>query len=61
MIPKVWTHIKEKKSGGKRGDNPDITDYYGNGEIQTLYDFGKGETLAATGRYNFDTQKGRFN
>jgi len=58
VIPKVWTHIKEKKSGGKRGDNPDITDYYGNGEIQTLYDFGKGETLAATGRYNFDTQKG---
>lgn len=57
VIPKIWTHVKEKDSS-KSSDNPDITDYYGHGELQALYDFGRGETLSATGRYNFDTEKG---
>lgn len=57
IVPKVWTHVKEK-SGSTPSDNPDITDYYGHGEIQALYDFGRGETLAATGRYNFEKEKG---
>ncbi|WP_296405539.1 phospholipase A [Psychrobacter sp.] len=57
VVPKIWTHIKDSRSSIP-SDNPDITDYYGHGELQTLYDFGKGETLAATGRYNFDTEKG---
>lgn len=57
LIPKIWTHVKEKDNS-KSSDNPDITDYYGHGELQALYDFGKGEFLSATGRYNFDTEKG---
>lgn len=55
LLPKIWTHVKDS---GDDSDNPDITDYYGHGELQALYDFGKGETLSATGRFNFDTEKG---
>ncbi|WP_019673419.1 phospholipase A [Psychrobacter lutiphocae] len=53
VIPKVWYHLDDNG-----GDNPDITDYYGHGEIQALYDFGKGESLSATGRYNTATNRG---
>ncbi len=57
LQPKIWTHVKEKDSS-KSSDNPDITDYYGHGELKALYDFGRGETLSALGRYNFETDKG---
>lgn len=57
LQPKIWTHVKEKNNS-KSSDNPDITDYYGHGEVKALYDFGRGETLSATGRFNFDTEKG---
>lgn len=57
LQPKIWTHVKEKNNS-KSSDNPDITDYYGYGELKALYDFGRGETLSALGRYNFETDKG---
>ncbi|WP_227526115.1 phospholipase A [Psychrobacter sp. FDAARGOS_221] len=57
IVPKVWYHVKQSDNS-RRSDNPDITDYYGHGEVQALYDFGKGESLAATGRYNLATNKG---
>lgn len=57
LQPKIWTHVKEKNNS-KSSDNPDITDYYGHGELKALYDFGRGENLSVLGRYNFDTEKG---
>ncbi|WP_227429839.1 phospholipase A [Psychrobacter sp. I-STPA6b] len=57
VIPRVWTHVKASDSN-KPSDNPDITDYYGYGDLKVLYDFGQGHSLGATGRYNFAKQKG---
>lgn len=54
LVPKVWTHIKDSD----KGDNPDITDYYAHGELKALYNFGRGESLAATGRYNIEEGNG---
>lgn len=57
VVPKIWAHIKNE-SDANPSDNPDITDYYGHGELQLSYDLGKREVINAIGRYNFDTQKG---
>ncbi len=57
LVPKAWIHVKNE-SEDDPSDNPDITDYYGHGEIQALYDFGKGETLGVTGRYNLGESNG---
>ena len=55
LVPKVWYHIKDDDDDS---DNPDITDYYGHGELLALYDFGEGESLSATGRYNIEEENG---
>ena len=56
-IPRVWVHIKDNTSSIP-SDNPDITDYYGHGDIKVIYDFGKGRALSGTGRYNFEHNNG---
>ncbi|WP_230659403.1 phospholipase A [Psychrobacter sp. I-STPA10] len=57
VIPRIWAHIKGSDSN-KPSDNPDITDYYGHGDIKVLYDFGQGRALSGTGRYNFEHNNG---
>ena len=57
VIPRVWMHVKDDNSSIP-SDNPDITDYYGHGDIKVLYDFGQGRALSGTGRYNFKQNNG---
>ena len=38
IIPKIWYRIPEKDSDD---DNPDIEEYYGNGDLTFLYAYGK--------------------
>ena len=57
VIPRVWMHVKDEKSSIP-SDNPDITDYYGHGDIKVLYDLGQGRTFSGIGRYNFKHNNG---
>lgn len=57
VMPRVWAHIKNETDANP-SDNPDITDYYGYGDLQMLYDLGKGKTLGGVGRYNIGEGNG---
>ena len=46
---KVWKRIKE---GNSNDDNPDITDYIGRGELQTIWNANPDHTLALTLRHS---------
>lgn len=54
LMLRVWTRLEESDD---EDDNPDITDYYGHGEVNALYRRG-GHSLALMGRGNLDTGKG---
>lgn len=57
IVPKIWARINTDTSS-KPDDNPDITDYYGYGEVKFLYDFEKKRSLGGTLRYNPVSNKG---
>lgn len=56
VIPRLWSRINNEKAADD--DNPDITDYYGYGDIKFLYQLENGGNLSGTGRYNPSTNKG---
>lgn len=57
VAPKLWTALK-KKEGSKPSDNPDMTDYYGFGEVQFLYRLDDGKNASGVLRFNPSTRKG---
>jgi phospholipase A1 len=52
LLIRPWIVIDD---GGD--DNPDITDYYGHGDIRAIYKW-RGNSFALMGRGNLDTKKG---
>ena len=54
LSTKVWYRLPEDAG---TDDNPDITDYYGHGEISALYRW-RGNSFAAMARGNLSTGKG---
>jgi phospholipase A1 len=54
LMMRVWTRLSEDED---EDDNPDITDYYGHGELNALYRW-RGNSLALMARGNLDTGKG---
>lgn len=54
---RLWTRLK-KREGSKPEDNPDITDYYGFGDMQVLYRLDKGKHISGQFRLNPSTKKG---
>jgi len=54
VLARAWTRITPDDA---EDDNPDIVDYYGNGEINALYKW-RGNTFALMGRGNPGTGKG---
>ncbi len=54
LTGRVWHRLKENEVDD---DNPDITDYYGNGEIAALYRW-RGHSFSVGGRGNLRTGKG---
>ena len=54
MMLRFWTRLSEDE---EEDDNPDITDYYGHTQLNTLYRW-RGNSLAFMARGNVDTGKG---
>ncbi len=54
VTARVWTRIKPS---GYEDDNPDIVDYYGNGQLDAWYRW-RGNTFALMARGNLGTGKG---
>jgi phospholipase A1 len=54
LLTRLWTRIRP---GDYEDDNPDITDYYGHGEITGIYHW-RDNKLALMARGNLDTGKG---
>jgi phospholipase A1 len=54
LFAKVWYRIPESDADD---DNPDITDYYGHGELSALYRW-RGNSFSAWARGNLSTGKG---
>jgi phospholipase A1 len=54
LSARLWYRIPENANND---DNPDITDYYGNGEIGALYRW-RGNSFSALARGSFKTGKG---
>lgn len=57
VMPRLWTRLK-KNEGSKPEDNPDITDYYGYGDVRFLYQLDKGKNVSGLVRFNPSTKKG---
>lgn len=57
IMPRLWTRLN-RKEGSKPEDNPDITDYYGHGDVRFLYQLDKGKNLSGMVRFNPSTKKG---
>jgi phospholipase A1 len=55
LLVRPWYRFKESSD---KDDNPDITDYYGYGDIVALYRTDRGHTFTLTGRGNVRTGKG---
>ena len=54
--PRLWARLDPSKDS--QDDNPDITDYYGFGDIKTSYNFDEKRSLTSTLRYNPFHNKG---
>lgn len=54
---RLWVRPK-RQEGSKPEDNPDITDYYGFGDVKFLYQLNKGNNISGQFRFNPFTQKG---
>lgn len=57
VVPKLWARVNAKTTT-KPDDNPDITDYWGFGEIKAYYDLNNKNSLSTMVRGNLGTQKG---
>ena len=55
LLVRPWYRFKESSD---KDDNPDITDYYGYGDIVGLYRTAGGHTFTLTGRGNIRERKG---
>lgn len=58
IMPRLWTRVLKEGSDIKPDDNPDITDFYGYGDVRFMYQFDKGNNISGTLRYNPSTSKG---
>lgn len=58
VMPRLWTRVLKEGSDIKPDDNPDITDFYGYGDVRFMYQFDKGNNISGTLRYNPSTSKG---
>ena len=54
VLGRAWYRLPE----GGGGDNPDITDYMGHGDVQLIYSRDGSHTFSALGRLNAATGKG---
>ncbi|OOR88117.1 hypothetical protein B0181_08965 [Moraxella caviae] len=54
IMPRLWGRILKENPD----DNPDITDYYGYGDVRFLYQMNDKDNLAGTVRFNPATGKG---
>lgn len=57
VMPRVWVRAAAK-DGKRPDDNPDITDYYGYGDVKFLYQLDQGSNISGLLRYNPRTSKG---
>ncbi len=57
IMPRVWGRLP-KLNTKRPDDNPDITRYYGYGDVKFLYRLDRGNTLSGLVRYNPISQKG---
>lgn len=57
IVPRIWTRLTPKE-GSKPDDNPDITDYYGYGDVKFLYQLNNGSNMSGLVRFNPKTKKG---
>ncbi|MDO4427342.1 MAG: phospholipase A [Moraxella sp.] len=57
VMPRVWVRAAVK-DGQRPDDNPDITDYYGYGDVKFLYQLDQGNNVSGLFRYNPRTNKG---
>lgn len=55
VMPRLWARINNENT--RDDDNPDITDYYGYGDVKFLYPV-NGGNVSGTVRYNPSTNKG---
>lgn len=59
VVPRVWARVLKESTGStKVDDNPDITDYYGYGDVKFLYQLDRGRNVSGTVRLNPATGKG---
>lgn len=58
VVPRLWARVADGEGSGKKNDNPDITDYYGYGDVKVLYQFDDNSSLSSTLRYNPSSKKG---
>lgn len=57
VAPTMWIALP-KREGSKESDNPDLTDYYGFGDVKFLYRLEQGKNVSGTLRLNPLTGKG---
>lgn len=57
VVPTAWIALP-KREGSKGSDNPDITDYYGYGDVKFLYRLDDNRTMSGTLRLSPNTGKG---
>lgn len=57
IMPRLWTRVV-KKDGTKPDDNPDISDYYGYGDVKFIYQLESGSNISGLARLNPKTGKG---
>lgn len=58
VMPRLWMRVADGEGKGKKNDNPDITDYYGYGDVKFLYQLGGDSNVSGTLRYNPISNKG---
>lgn len=58
VMPRLWARVFKEGNKVKPDDNPDITDFYGHGDVRFMYQFDKGNHISGTLRYNPSTSKG---
>lgn len=57
VMPRLWARLT-KHDPNKPNDNPDISDYYGYGDVKFLYQLRKGNNISGLVRFNPMTGKG---
>lgn len=58
VMPRLWARVAKDSDTGRPDDNPDISDFYGYGDVRFMYQFGQGNHISGLARYNPSTSKG---